>query len=95
MPHLGALLPNLVFKGDAHYHHLLDDVILGGKMAYRDGAIAVPMGPGLGVTLDPERMGRWAEHFREVGGYPYDRDPTRPGWFALVPNTRWADPGPG
>src|ERR671919_1100113 len=47
MLHLGAVLPNLSFSADTHYHHLTDDVIEGGKMAYRDGAIAVPDGPGL------------------------------------------------
>ena len=92
MLHLGAVLPNLTFAGDAHYHHLADDVIVGGKLAYRDGAIAVPDAPGLGVRLDRDRVERWAEHHRRVGGYPYDRDPQRPGWFALVPNTIWADP---
>ncbi len=92
MLHLGAVLPNLTFAGDAHYHHLADDVILGGKRPYRDGAIEVPDGPGLGVTLDPERVARYAELYRKLGGYPYDRDPLRPDWFALVPNTRWADP---
>lgn len=92
MLHLGAVLPNLIFKGDAHYHQLTDDVIMGGKMDYRGGAIAVPQGPGLGVTLDPERMARWSENYRRLGGYPYDRDPTRPGWFALSPNNSWADP---
>lgn len=92
MLHLGAVLPNLTFAGDAHYHHLVDDVIAGGKLAYRHGAIAVPDAPGLGVRLDPERVAHWAEHYRRVGGYPYDRDPQRPGWFATVPNTRWADP---
>ena len=30
--------------------------------------------------------------YRELGGYPYDRDPGRPGWFAHVPNHDWADP---
>jgi glucarate dehydratase len=92
MLHLGAVLPNLTFAGDAHYHHLEDDVIEGGKRPYRNGAIAVPDGPGLGVTLDPERVARYAELYRKLGGYPYDRDPLRPDWFALVPNTRWADP---
>jgi glucarate dehydratase len=92
MLHLGAVLPNLTFAGDAHYHHLADDVVEGGKLAYRDGAIAVPDAPGLGVRLDRDRVERWAEHHRRVGGYPYDRDPQRPGWFALVPNTIWADP---
>jgi glucarate dehydratase len=32
MLHLGAVIPNLSFAADAHYHHLLDDVIAGGKM---------------------------------------------------------------
>ncbi|GAA0912699.1 enolase C-terminal domain-like protein [Virgisporangium aurantiacum] len=92
MLHLGAVLPNLTYAADAHYHHLVDDVIVGGKLAYRDGAIPVPTGPGLGVRLDAERVARYAELYREQGGYPYDRDPGRPGWYPLVPNERWADP---
>ena len=92
MLHLGAVLPNLTFSGDAHYHHLVDDVIAGGKLPYSHGAIAVPDAPGLGVRLDRDRVERWADHYRRVGGYPYDRDPQRPGWFAMVPNTSWADP---
>lgn len=92
MLHLGAVLPNLVFTADAHYHHLMDDIIVGGPLPYHGGAIAVPTGPGLGVELDRDKLGRYAAYYREVGGYPYDRDPGRPDWFALVPNTRWADP---
>ena len=52
MLHLGAVLPNLVFHADAHYHQLVDDIIVGGPMQYRDGAIAVPTAPGLGVVDD-------------------------------------------
>jgi glucarate dehydratase len=55
MLHLGAVLPALPFAVDTHYHHLLDDVIVGGKMAYADGAIAVPDGPGLGGGGGAER----------------------------------------
>ncbi len=93
MLHLGAVLPNLTFTADAHYHHLTDDIIEGGRMPYRNGAIAVPQTPGLGVRLDRDRVERYAELFRRHGGYPYDRDPQRPGWFAITPNSRWADPG--
>ena len=42
MLHLGAVIPNLSFAADAHYHHLTDDVIEGGLMRYEDGAIRVP-----------------------------------------------------
>lgn len=93
MLHLGAVLPNLTHAADAHYHHLLDDVIEGGKLTYSGGRIAVPTGPGLGVRLDRDRLAKYARLYRELGGYPYDRDPGRPGWYPLVPNDRWADPG--
>lgn len=92
MLHLGAVIPNLAFAADAHYHHLADDIIEGGKMTYRGGRIAVPAGPGLGVRLDRDKIGRYAELYRRLGGYPYDRDPGRPDWYPLIPNTRWADP---
>jgi len=92
MLHLGAVLPNLTFSADAHYHHLLDDVIVGGKLAYEGGSIAVPCGPGLGVKLDRAKLEQYHELFKELGTYPYDRDPLRPDWTPLVPNTRWADP---
>ncbi len=92
MLHLGAVLPNLVFTADAHYHHLTDDIIAGGKMRYKNGRIAVPDGPGLGVTLDSEKLQAYADLYRSLGGYPYDRDPGRPDWYPLVPNTNFADP---
>jgi glucarate dehydratase len=92
MLHLGAVLPNLGYAADAHYHHLTDDVIAGGPMKYAGGAIRVPDGNGLGVTLDRAKLRKYHELFRELGSYPYDRDPGRPGWYPLVPNHDWADP---
>ena len=92
MLHLGAVIPNLTFAADAHYHHLTDDVIVGGPMKYNDGKIRVPEGPGLGVDLDREKLKQYSELYKELGNYPYDKDPLRPDWSPLVPNTRWADP---
>jgi len=92
MLHLGAVLPNLGYAADAHYHHLADDVIAGGRMPYRNGAIEVPEGNGLGVSLDRAKLAQYHELYRELGGYPYDRDPGRPGWYPTVPNHDWADP---
>ncbi len=92
MLHLAAVLPNLTFAADAHYHHLRDDIIQGGKLAYVNGSIAVPEGSGLGVRLDYDKLGEYAELYRSMGNYPYDRDPSRPQWYSMVPNTAWADP---
>ncbi|HEV3330917.1 MAG TPA: enolase C-terminal domain-like protein [Bryobacteraceae bacterium] len=95
MLHLGAVLPNLSFAADAHYHHLADDIIEGGLMRYEDGAIRVPDKPGLGVRLDRDKLREYHEEFLRLGNYPYDQDPARPGWTPLVPNDRWADPRDG
>jgi len=94
MLHLGAAIPNLSFAADAHYHHLTDDIIAGGLMRYEAGCIKVPTGPGLGVTLDREKMAKYAELYRQLGNYPYDQDPARPGWNPIIPNDRWANPNP-
>jgi glucarate dehydratase len=92
MLHLGAVVPNLSFAADAHYHHLEDDVIEGGKLTYENGAIRVPDTPGLGVRLDRDKLAKYEDLYRQLGSYPYDQDPGRPGWTPLVPNDRWADP---
>jgi glucarate dehydratase len=92
MLHLGAVVPNLTFSADAHYHHLEDDIIEGGKLEYRNGSIRVPDAPGLGVRLDREKLERYAELYKKLGGYLYDRDPGYPNQCALVPKQRFADP---
>jgi glucarate dehydratase len=92
MLHLGAVIPNLSFAADAHYHHLMDDIIEGGKFRYEGGAIKVPDGPGLGVKLNQDKLKEYSELYKRLGSYPYDQDPLRPSWTPTIPNKRWADP---
>ena len=92
MLHLGAVIPNLTFAVDAHYHHLKDDIIAGGKMRFEQGSMAVPNSPGLGVTLDRDKLVKYADAYKRLGSYAYDQDPLRPGWAPTIPNARWADP---
>jgi glucarate dehydratase len=92
MLHLGAVIPNLSFAADAHYHHLTDDIIEGGKFKYKNGTIEVPTAPGLGVKLDRDKLAGYRELYLRLGSYPYDQDPLRPGWTPTIPNDRWADP---
>ena len=87
MLHLGAVIPNLSFAADAHYHHLTDDIIDGGLMPYVNGAIKVPDKPGLGVTLNREKLREYNELYKRLGGYAYDQDPGRPGWSVSFPTT--------
>ena len=51
-----------------------------------------PRAPGLGVELDRDKLAQYAEHYREVGGYTYDRDRGRPDWYWILPESRYADP---
>jgi glucarate dehydratase len=95
MLHLGAVIANMPFAIDAHYHQLQDDILVGGKLPYRNGAMKVPEKPGLGVEVDRDKLNYYAEEFKRLGGYAYDRDPKRPGWFPLLPNDRWANPNKG
>ena len=84
--------PNLTFAADAHYHHLADDIIEGGKLPYENGTIAVPTAPASASSSTATSSPSTPTLYEELGGYPYDRDPGRPDWFALVPNENWARP---
>ena len=86
MLHTAASIPEMTVAGDAHYHYLTDDIIEGGLMRYEGGAIRVPTGPGLGVTLDEEKMKHYAAHYEAKGDYyaRFHQDPYRPDWVPVV-----------
>jgi glucarate dehydratase len=42
------------------------------------------------VELDRDKVGEYSELYEKLGGYPYDRDPERPGWYSTTPNRRYA-----
>jgi glucarate dehydratase len=86
MLHTACTIPAMTMPGDAHYHYLEDDIIVGGKMSYVDGAIAVPTGPGLGVALDEEKMRHYEKYYEEHGDYyaRFHQDPRRPDWYPTV-----------
>ncbi|MCM0018898.1 MAG: hypothetical protein NBV67_02790 [Tagaea sp.] len=86
MLHTAATIPEMSFAGDAHYHYLTDDIVEGGKMPYVNGAIAVPTGPGLGVTLDEDKMRHYEKFYEAKGDYyaRFHQDPYRPDWHPVV-----------
>jgi glucarate dehydratase len=67
--HLAAATAHLSYPIDVTHWFHADDVIDGGPLPIRDGAIAVPTGPGLGVEIDPEALERGAARCRHDGPY--------------------------
>ncbi len=86
MLHTASTIPQMHLAGDAHYHYLVDDIIVGGKLPYVDGAIRVPDGPGLGVQLDEDKMAFYARLYEEKGDYyaRFHQDPRRPDWYPKI-----------
>jgi glucarate dehydratase len=60
MIHLAASTPQLTSASDTHYPWLPDDadILDGPKLSIRGGTMSVPRGPGLGVSLDPDKLAR-------------------------------------
>jgi len=84
--HLLASVPNLAAAADSHYHHLTDDILVGGKLQYTaSGGMAVPTGPGLGVELDRDKLAHYHELAckQEMGSWI--EDPQRPGVVTVQP----------
>lgn len=71
--HIQAALPGIItHAGDAIYPEYVDGVLLGGKLAIRDGMMDVPQEPGLGVQLDDAKLAQWeltAEWHRELDAF--------------------------
>ncbi len=68
MTHVAAAIPRLDHSCDTHYPwNFADDVIRPGVLEFRDGQVAVPEGPGLGVELDHEALGRLHRLYVESG----------------------------
>ena len=86
MLHTASTIPAMRFAGDAHYHYLMDDIIEGGLMKYKNGCIQVPAGPGLGVSLDEDKMKYYEKYYEEKGDYyaRFHQDPYRPDWVPTV-----------
>jgi glucarate dehydratase len=67
MVHLGASTPYMTYALDTHYPWLEEDVIMGGKLPFADGAVSVPKGPGLGVELDRDALARMHRAYLDCG----------------------------
>jgi len=67
MVHLGAALPEVPYALDTHYPWQSDEVIVGGRIKFEEGAVLVPEGPGLGVELDRQKLAELHENYLKCG----------------------------
>jgi glucarate dehydratase len=91
MVHLGAALPKTPYALDTHYPWQSDEVILGGRIKFNDGSVAVPDEPGLGVELDKVALARLHQNYINCGlkkrNDEIEMQKKVPGW--RFQSTRW------
>jgi L-alanine-DL-glutamate epimerase-like enolase superfamily enzyme len=71
--HVMAATPNFLHANQSYASFLADDVVAGASpLPYLDGHLEVPRPPGIGVELDWERVGRYAELYdREAANFAF------------------------
>lgn len=67
MTHLASAVTNLTYALDTHWPWKDEDVIVPGTLSFKDGSVAVPTGPGLGVELDPEALDKLHRQYLSCG----------------------------
>ncbi|MGI9500357.1 MAG: enolase C-terminal domain-like protein [Geminicoccaceae bacterium] len=67
MTHLAAATPNLTYDCDTHYPWQTAEVIKGGRLTFERGALRVPDGPGLGVTLSRDALKHLHQNYLDHG----------------------------
>jgi L-alanine-DL-glutamate epimerase-like enolase superfamily enzyme len=63
--HLIASCPNFILANQSGYDSLIDDVIMGGRLEFKDGCMDLPEKPGIGVELDPQRVEKYHAAYEE------------------------------
>ena len=74
MVHLAGATPNLTYACDTHWPWKTEEIVRPGALAFVDGSVAVPTGPGLGVEIDDDALAALHEQYVRCG--IRDRDDT-------------------
>lgn len=84
MVHLGAALPTMPYALDTHYPWQSDEVIVGGRIKFEEGSVAVPTEPGLGVELDRVALAKLHQNYIACGltkrNDEIEMQKVEPGW---------------
>ena len=84
MVHLAAALPELGYAIDSHYPDQADDIITE-PWVFKEGSLAVPTAPGLGVEIDRGKLEFYHRYYLEHSEVNEFYDPARPSWVPALP----------
>jgi glucarate dehydratase len=91
MAHLGAATPNLTYACDTHYPWQSEEILVGGRRTFEDGAYVVSNEPGLGIELDRAALATLHETYKQCGitvrNDEIEMQKVEPGWKFMA--TRW------
>ena len=84
MAHVAAAIPNLTYACDTHYPWQSDEVIVGGRLQFDEGALVISNEPGLGVELDRGELARLHQTYLDCGlterNDEIEMQKVNPGW---------------
>jgi glucarate dehydratase len=83
--HLAAAHAHIREPSQSLFHMQPLDVIAEGPFRPSDNVVPVPTGPGIGVTLDRDKLAHCHQLFVDHGSYNKFHDPDRPGVFRRLP----------
>ncbi|HLV34094.1 MAG TPA: enolase C-terminal domain-like protein, partial [Spirillospora sp.] len=79
-----AAVPNLTYACDTHYPWQSEEVIVGGRIPFEDGAVVVSDEPGLGIELDRAMLAKLHEQYKASGlqrrNDEIEMQKVQPGW---------------
>lgn len=67
--HIAASTPNFILPNQTYYMYLTDDVSQDGMLTFDNGCMRVPDGPGLGLELDRDKVRKYADAYKNQGGF--------------------------
>jgi glucarate dehydratase len=67
MTHVAAAIPNLSYACDTHYPWQDEDIVVGGRIPFVEGAVRVPTAPGLGVKIARDALAKLHDQYLSCG----------------------------
>ncbi|MDX2042015.1 MAG: enolase C-terminal domain-like protein [Acidobacteriota bacterium] len=62
--HMNCAISRVQYDADSHYPWTTEDIIKGPMLQFKDGKMALPDAPGLGVEIDPDKMAKLVENVK-------------------------------